>query len=115
MARWGMARQGKGSVTRAPQHPVQRPFQCGLVSIHRSRVKKSLYEGIMSNEKHERLLRRRDVLELCGFSNSTLKARMKQGRFPAPVEIGPQSFRWRLSDVQWWIHSRPLRTPPTRS
>lgn len=55
----------------------------------------------------EQLLRRRDVEATAKLSRSAIYAAMARGEFPAPVRIGPRSVRWKLSDVQSWIESRP--------
>jgi prophage regulatory protein len=63
--------------------------------------------------EHETLLRRRDVEAVTGLSRSAIYLRLQQaergeGDFPAPVRVGPQGVRWRSSDIQAWIESRPL-------
>ena len=40
---------------------------------------------------------------LTAMKKSKLYDLVKQGRFPAPVRIGPRAVRWRLSAVQEWI------------
>ena len=55
-----------------------------------------------------RLLRRSEVLELCGISRSTLYELMDLELFPRPVRISRRAVRWRLEDVLAWIESRPL-------
>jgi predicted DNA-binding transcriptional regulator AlpA len=39
-------------------------------------------------------LRRQQVLERFGISNSTLNNWIKAGRFPAPIELGPNVRAW---------------------
>ncbi len=58
--------------------------------------------------EQEQLLRRRDVEATAKLSRSAIYAAMARGEFPAPVRIGARSVRWRSSDVQAWIESRPL-------
>lgn len=55
----------------------------------------------------ETLLRRRDVEAACSLSRSAIYAKLQRGDFPAPVRIGPQGVRWRSTDIQAWIESRP--------
>ena len=53
-----------------------------------------------------RILKRAEVLAVCGISNTTLKRRLRSGEFPAPVRLGgPGSRRvgWRASDVRDWV------------
>lgn len=56
----------------------------------------------------ETLIRRREVERTTGLSRSGIYANMQRGTFPVPVRIGKQGVRWRLSDIQAWIESRPL-------
>lgn len=35
---------------------------------------------------------------------------IKAGKFPAPVEIGPNSIGWFEDEVEAWLASRPRRT-----
>jgi prophage regulatory protein len=35
---------------------------------------------------------------------------VRAGRFPAPIEIGPNSIAWFRSEIQEWKRSRPRRT-----
>ena len=59
----------------------------------------------------ETLLNRREVQRRCGsIPTSTLYRWVRDGSFPAPLKIGPQAIRWRLSEVLAWIESRPRAT-----
>ena len=53
------------------------------------------------------ILRVPQVLEATGIGRSTLWRRVKDGSFPRPVRLGPQSVGWRRSDVADWIETRP--------
>jgi prophage regulatory protein len=48
----------------------------------------------------ETLIRKRRVLALTGWSNSTLYARIAKGTFKRGVPIGPRMVAWPLSEVQ---------------
>jgi prophage regulatory protein len=54
----------------------------------------------------ETLMRRPAVQAATGLSRSGLYAAMARNDFPKPVQLGPQSVAWRLSEVQAWIASR---------
>jgi prophage regulatory protein len=41
-----------------------------------------------------------------GLSRSAIYARIAQGDFPAPVQIGPRSVAWIDSEISAWIQSR---------
>lgn len=60
-------------------------------------------------DKAERILRRREVLDRVGISQSTLYAWMAAGEFPRPVALGSKLVGWRESDVTGWIESRETR------
>ena len=55
----------------------------------------------------DRLLRLREVKEITGMGRSTVYRRMQEGDFPRPVKIGPAAVRWRESEVDAWVESRP--------
>jgi prophage regulatory protein len=48
-------------------------------------------------------LRVRKVTEMVGFSKSTLYARVRDGSFPKPIALGPQSVVFLESDVLDWM------------
>lgn len=52
-----------------------------------------------------------DILALVGCSKATLWRWRRDGLFPPPVELGPNSLAWRREDVEAWIASRPAVTP----
>lgn len=60
----------------------------------------------MGIEKN-RLIRREEVLFLCGISRSAMYEQISHGQFPTPVRVGARAVAWRLSDVLAWISSRP--------
>ena len=43
-----------------------------------------------------------------GMSRSTLYAKVKDGTFPEPIMLGPNSRGWLESTTEDWIKSRPL-------
>ena len=60
-----------------------------------------------------RLLRREEVERRCGICRSTVYRLIDEEDFPAPVRIGSRAVRWRESDIDAWIRSRPLSTQAT--
>ena len=52
----------------------------------------------------ERLIPRKAVEQLSGFSRASLYRMMAKNTFPKPLVIGA-SVRWRLSDVMAWQQS----------
>ena len=53
------------------------------------------------------LLTQAHVLALLGVSRPTLWAWRREGRFPEALRIGPNSIRWRESDIRAWLANRP--------
>lgn len=52
-----------------------------------------------------RLLRRPVVQEMTGLSRSSIYAKMADGTFPRPVQIGARAVAWRASDIRAWMDS----------
>ena len=58
----------------------------------------------------ERLMRRDEVLHLCGISRTTLDTMVREGTFPQPVRIHARAVGWRVKDILAWLASRPPAT-----
>jgi prophage regulatory protein len=52
----------------------------------------------------------RDVAELLCVSPRTVWRWASSGQLPAPVRVGPRCTRWRVSDLQRYLDSLPVRT-----
>ncbi|MDZ7854524.1 MAG: AlpA family transcriptional regulator [Halomonas sp.] len=61
-------------------------------------------EAIERNQ--QRLLRRPDVLNRCGISNSTLHRLINAGDFPPPIQISPRAVAWVEAQIDTWIQQR---------
>lgn len=56
-----------------------------------------------------------DVLAFTGFkSRSHLYMLAKAGRFPKPLEIGPNSIAWRRREIEAWADNLPVAEPGRR-
>ena len=53
-----------------------------------------------------RILRKPAVESRTGLSKSTIYARIKEGRFPAPVALGDRAVGWLESEIGAWIAER---------
>ncbi|WP_175822165.1 AlpA family phage regulatory protein [Burkholderia sp. BCC0419] len=53
-----------------------------------------------------KLLRLVGVLDTVGVKKTTLYRWIREGKFPAPVQLGSRSVGWRATDVQNWVESR---------
>ena len=52
------------------------------------------------------ILRRHQVQQRTGLSRSTLYQYIKDGAFPASVQLGPRAVGWLESDISDWITAR---------
>ena len=57
-----------------------------------------------------RILRRCEVLRVCGISRSLLYEMVDREEFPRPVRIGRRAVGWRADDIKGWLNSRPPAT-----
>jgi prophage regulatory protein len=53
-----------------------------------------------------KILRLIGVLDALGISKSTVYQWVADGKFPAPIRLGPRSVGWKQSDVEAWLESR---------
>jgi prophage regulatory protein len=72
------------------------------------------FEPAIRNDAPRRILRRRQVQERTGLARSTLYLYMKNGDFPKPCRLGPQTVGWLESEINAWIEDR-MQGRPTRS
>ena len=56
-----------------------------------------------------RFLRVRTVVEMVGLSKSTLYARIRDGSFPRPIQIGAQTVAFLESEVFDWMKDKAAR------
>lgn len=60
----------------------------------------------MAQQFQEALIRKRRVLEMTGWSNSTLYSRIAAGMFKPGVKVGPRMVAWPQSEVEAYIQAR---------
>ncbi|HLJ21489.1 MAG TPA: AlpA family phage regulatory protein [Stellaceae bacterium] len=58
-------------------------------------------------EKQSRLLRFREIRERGCPSRASVSRRVRDGSFPAPVQIGEHSIAWREHEIEQWLANRP--------
>jgi prophage regulatory protein len=56
----------------------------------------------------DRLLPCAEVVERVALSRVHLWRLVRDGRFPAPVQVGPRKIAFRESAIREWIDSRPI-------
>jgi prophage regulatory protein len=54
----------------------------------------------------DRVIRRKQVLDLIGLSYTTQWRLEKAGQFPARVKLGKGSVGWHLEEIQEWLKGR---------
>ncbi|MEZ5530732.1 MAG: AlpA family transcriptional regulator [Porticoccaceae bacterium] len=57
-----------------------------------------------------RILRLPQVIELTGFSRSSIYALMKTGEFPLNIKLGQRAVGWKEQDITNWINNRASYT-----
>ena len=62
---------------------------------------------MLQTTTNARLLRLREVLVRSGLSRSTVYRQMSERAFPLPLKVGVRAVRWRESEIEDWLASRP--------
>jgi prophage regulatory protein len=52
---------------------------------------------------NQRIIRLPEVKQKTGQSRSTIYERIRQGMFPAPIQLGGRSVGWLESEIDEWI------------
>ena len=61
----------------------------------------------MTNLIYYKILRRKEVESRTGLSRSTLYARIAEGTFPRPINLGGgRAVGWIESEINEWVQSR---------
>lgn len=63
-------------------------------------------QAISEQKMALKILRLIGVLDCVGVKKTTLYRWIREGKFPAPVQLGTRSVGWRAQDVQNWVESR---------
>lgn len=74
-----------------------------------------MLQEIASGTNHEttrptRVIRKRQVLERIGLSDTTLWRMVRDRRFPAPLQLSANAIGWREGDVEDWLATRVTTT-----
>ena len=62
----------------------------------------------MTQPETGQLLRLQAVISLIGMKRSWILQKVKDGKFPKPLRLGPRAVAWRHSEVMEWIDDREL-------
>ena len=55
----------------------------------------------------DRLMTRQQVQARTALSRTSIYRKMREGTFPAPLQIGARAVRWPESEIEAWIADRP--------
>ena len=55
----------------------------------------------------DRLLRLSEVRTRTALARTTIYRKMRAGSFPEPLKVGVRAVRWRESEIDSWLASRP--------
>ena len=66
-------------------------------------------QGTLAAGEDEIIVGWRGASAASGRSVPSLKRDVRVGRFPAPLELGPNRLGWRRSWIDDWLASRPRR------
>ena len=58
----------------------------------------------MSTQEN-RIVRLPEVMRLTGLSKATIHRRYRDGTFPRPLRLGPQSIGWWREEILEWLES----------
>ena len=62
-------------------------------------------KGARMPVQENRILRLPEVMRLTGLSKATIHRRYRDGTFPEPVRLGPQSIGWWRAEILEWLES----------
>jgi len=81
-----------------------------------NRLKTDLLSEIRTliGQADERLLRLDEVEKKTGYKRPSIYNKVREGTFPAPVDLGGRATAWRQSDIEQWIAQRATIQPGQR-
>ena len=59
---------------------------------------------------HRRVLSGKETERRTNVGRIQRWRKIKEGKFPAPIEIGPNQIGWFEDEIEEWLASRPRRT-----
>ena len=63
----------------------------------------------------DKMLRRKEVENICGLTRSTIYRLMREDKFPVGFKVGPRATRWLSSEIESWLANRPRATGETHA
>jgi prophage regulatory protein len=74
-----------------------------------SRLKRPPLQTVNALQIPEALLKVQTVIEVTGLSESTIRRKVAEGRFPAPIKDGLRCTRWVAGSVSDWLRAKAVR------
>lgn len=71
-----------------------------------TRHKRPPLQTVQSLHIPEALLKIQTVIEVTGLSESSIRRKVAEGTFPAPVKDGPRCTRWVAAKVSNWLKAK---------
>ncbi len=65
-----------------------------------------MHEHVLKREPLK-LLRMRDLTSEYGLSPASVYRWIKEGIFPLPISLGPNSVAWKRTEIEEWESTRP--------
>ena len=62
---------------------------------------------VQAPSHREQLLTIKQVVEITSFTRPTIYTLMRISDFPRPIKTGLRAVRWKRSDIDHWIETRP--------
>ena len=54
----------------------------------------------------QKIIKIKEVLELCCISRSTVYRLIEEDKFPAPIRLSKRVRAWRIKDIEEWLETR---------
>ena len=68
----------------------------------------------MTASTTDRLLRLTEVQTRTALARTTIYRKMRDRSFPEPLKVGVRAVRWRESEIEAWLATRPRATGYTQ-
>lgn len=64
--------------------------------------------------KPTKILRLKQVVDRCGICRALVYRYIREGKFPASIQLGERAVGWYEHDVEAWLSSRASNAPVVR-
>jgi prophage regulatory protein len=77
-----------------------------IIEISPKRNQKTPPQTAVAMQDKDALLKTATTVELTGLSVSTIRRKVNEGTFPAPVKLGIRCTRWKAGEVRAWLQAQ---------